>query len=151
MKRKQILIITILVLTFCSCGKNERSNKIGVSEIYNPATAEDSKPKEDMPVITFEKTEHDFGKVLNGERLSYVFKFTNTGKKNLVIQGTESSCGCTTTVPPKAPIRPGETGEIKVMFDSKTKQGITTNTVVVIANTYPAYTILKVNAEVVNP
>lgn len=151
MSKRWLFMICVMAVVAGGCGKKEKSNKITVSEIYNPATADKAAQPDDMPIITFETTRYDFGKVLQGERLSYVFKFTNTGKKNLVIQGTESSCGCTTTVPPKAPIRPGESGEIKVMFDSKTKMGNTSNSVVVVANTYPAYTILRVDAEVINP
>jgi hypothetical protein len=104
-----------------------------------------------MPVITFEKIVHDFGYVTKGERLSYNFKFKNTGNSDLIISYVESSCGCTTSSPPKAPIKPGDSGEIKVTFDSKTKSGITENQVMIVANTYPVKTVLTLIADVKNP
>ena len=104
-----------------------------------------------MPVLTFEKTTHDFGKVVQGERLSYTFKFKNTGKSNLIIYNSNASCGCTTSIPPKEPIRPGESGEIVVAFDSKNKSGKETHSVVVSANTYPVNTLIRITAEVIIP
>ncbi|MDR2979727.1 MAG: DUF1573 domain-containing protein [Bacteroidales bacterium] len=143
-----MLLFTLLF--FCSCGK--KNDGITVNEIKNPATAQGQDAKKtDMPEITFEKTVHDFGKVIQGERLSYVFKFTNTGKSNLIIENANGSCNCTTTTPPKAPIKPGESGEITVLFDSKTKSGEVNSTVLVSANTYPTHTILRVTADVKIP
>lgn len=153
MKLRRLAIILGIVCSLWGCTDGQKE-KVTVNEIRNPASAESKnfqKELSNMPVITFEKLTHEFGKVLQGERLSYTFKFTNTGKSNLVIEGTETSCGCTTTTPPKAPIRPGDSGEIKVTFDSKTKMGSVSNVVVVSANTYPVQTVLRVNAEVIVP
>ncbi len=153
MKKLAILLLTIVILT--SCGNN-KSNEgdVTVHDIHNPASADASrsaKISKDMPVMTFEKMTHDFGKVMQGEKLSYSFKFTNTGKSNLIIEETNSSCGCTTSTPPKAPIRPGESAEIKVSFNSANKEGAVTNSVVISANTYPVNTLLKVTANVIKP
>lgn len=153
MKKLAILLLTIVILT--SCGNN-KSNEgdVTVHDIHNPASADASRSEKltkDMPVMTFEKMTHDFGKVMQGEKLSYSFKFTNTGKSNLIIEETNSSCGCTTSTPPKAPIRPGESAEIKVSFNSANKEGPVTNSVVISANTYPVNTLLKVTANVVKP
>ena len=104
-----------------------------------------------MPVLTFETLEYDFGRVIKGEKLSYAFKFTNTGKSNLIISSARSSCGCTTSTPPQAPIRPGESGEIGVTFDSKNQHGEVSKMVVVSANTYPVQTTLRLKANVVEP
>jgi len=144
------ILFSFLVI---SCNNRQEKTTYTVEDINNPASADAMRNKdiENLPVITFEKDVHDFGKVLQGERLSYTFKFTNTGKNNLIIESATASCGCTTTIPPKAPIRPGETGEIKVTFDSKSKEGKVSNAVVVIANTYPVHTIITVEAEVVKP
>ena len=88
---------------------------------------------------------------MQGERLSHTFVFTNTGKSDLIISSAHASCGCTTSTPPKAPIKPGETSEIKVTFDSKTKKGPTTNVVTISANTYPTRTLLRISADVQIP
>ncbi|HNY62914.1 MAG TPA: DUF1573 domain-containing protein [Bacteroidales bacterium] len=149
---QKFLIFIVLLLLIAGCGRKS-STEIGVESINNPATAEGIDPAraERMPVITFEKIVHDFGYVTKGERLSYNFKFKNTGNSDLIISYVESSCGCTTSSPPKAPIKPGGSGEIKVTFDSKTKSGITENQVMIVANTYPVKTVLTVIADVKNP
>ncbi|MDR1112880.1 MAG: DUF1573 domain-containing protein [Bacteroidales bacterium] len=151
MHNKHLMIALSLLLLFAMC-KN-KNNTIGVENIHNPATAEgiSEEAKANMPVITFEKTTHDFGPVIQGERVSYTFKFNNTGKSNLIISSTSSTCGCTTSAPPQAPIKPGGTGEIKVMFDSKLKNGVVNNQVLVAANTYPATTLLRITADVKEP
>jgi hypothetical protein len=151
MQNKHLMLILSLLLLFAAC-KNKNST-VGVENIHNPATAggisDEAKAK--MPVITFEKITHDFGPVIQGERVSYTFKFTNTGKSNLVISSTNSTCGCTTSAPPQTPIKPGETGEIKVTFDSRLKHGVINNQVLVAANTYPATTLLRITADVKEP
>jgi hypothetical protein len=151
MKIRPLILIFSLLLLFATC--QNKNNAIGVENIHNPATAEgiSDEVKAKMPIITFEKTSHDFGRVIQGERVSYTFKFTNTGKSNLIISSTNSTCGCTTSAPPQAPVRPGETGEIKVAFDSKLKRGVINNQVLVAANTYPATTLLRITADVKEP
>lgn len=151
----KLLTISLLSISLflTSCQSNKGKEGATVSDIHNPASPEgvSESENENMPILTFETTTHDFGKVMQGERLSYSFKFKNTGKSNLIISNTSASCGCTTSTPPKEPIRPGETGEIKVNFDSKRKKGNVTNSVVVAANTYPVNTVIKITAEVVVP
>lgn len=146
---KKITLILLLAILLFGCG-NKKNDGIGVGDIKNPATADgiDTDQAKKMPIITFEKVTHDFGFVTKGERLSYSFKFKNTGKSNLIISYVESSCGCTTSSPPKAPIKPGDSGEIKVTFDSKTKNGKTTSQVLITANTYPVKSLLTVTADV---
>jgi hypothetical protein len=104
-----------------------------------------------MPEFQFENLTYNFGKVIQGERLSYTFHFKNVGKSSLVISGVSASCGCTNSIPPKAPIKPGEKGEITITFDSSQKSGEVISYLVVAANTYPAQTVLTVSANVVNP
>lgn len=154
--KKFLYIVSLIGIIVCfgSCGAGNSSEEgATISDIHNPASPEGVSKKENsnMPVLTFEKTTHDFGRVIQGERLTYAFKFKNTGKSNLIISSTSASCGCTTSIPPKEPIRPGESGEIKVTFDSKRKKGNVTNNVVVAANTYPVNSVITVTAEVIEP
>lgn len=69
-------------------------------------------------VLTFEKIEHDFGNVPDGKSVSYSFKFTNTGDQPLIINQAFPGCGCTVTDYTKEPIAPGESGEVKAVFNS---------------------------------
>lgn len=142
----------LLLLGACT-RKPAQEGDFKVSDVHNPQTASglSKKEAEKLPVITFETTKYDFGSVVQGERLSYSFKFKNTGKSNLIIYSSEATCGCTTSTPPKAPIRPGESGEITVTFDSKTQSGKVTKRILVAANTYPTENILTITADVSVP
>ena len=84
--------------------------------------------------ITFEKNEHDFGNVKQGDKVSYDFKFTNTGETDLVIADAKGSCGCTVPEYPKSPIKPGDGGSIKVSFDTTGKSGQNTKSVTLTCN-----------------
>ena len=47
-----------------------------------------------QPVITFEKTEHDFGKINEADGLvSVVFSFKNEGMSALILSNVRASCG----------------------------------------------------------
>ena len=68
-----------------------------------------------QPVITFEKTSHDFGKINEADgRVSTVFTFKNEGMSPLILSNVRASCGCTTPVWPREPIEPGQTGRIQL-------------------------------------
>jgi len=145
----------LIIIAFCfllfGCGGNSTSNSPSVSNIKNPATPDGIDQKANMPVIEFEQLSYNFGRVIQGEQLSYTFNFKNAGKSSLLISGVAASCGCTTSVPPKAPVQPGEKGTITITFDSKTKIGEVISHLVVTANTYPAQTVLTVHANVIKP
>lgn len=102
-----------------------------------------------LAVIVFEKTKHDFGRINEGEKVNTVFKFKNTGKVPLVIAKAQGSCGCTVPSWPQNLIKPGESGEIHVTFDSHGKVGQNEKTVTVTANTFPASTILTIQSTVI--
>lgn len=72
--------------------------------------------------IQFEKTTHDFGQFSeDAPVVTCKFKFTNTGDELLVIHQAIASCGCTVPEYPKAPIKPGESGEITVTYNGEGK------------------------------
>lgn len=108
----------------------------------------DSASSADGPRMKFEKETHDFGKIKTGEIVNYSFKFSNTGKSPLIISNAQASCGCTTPVWPKEPIKPGESGQIQVTFDSKGKMGLQDKQILVTANTNPAQNIVHLIGEV---
>lgn len=151
MKKITVLVVLVVGLMLGGCHrKPAKEGDFTVKDVHIPQTADgfSAKDAEKMPVIEFEKTSYDFGEVIEGERLTYAFKFKNTGKSNLIIYSSEATCGCTTSQPPKAPVRPGESGEITVTFDSKGQKGNVQKRILVGANTYPAETILYISANV---
>lgn len=104
-----------------------------------------------LPVISFESLEYDFGKITQGEVVSVDFHFRNTGKSNLIISGASGSCGCTVPKWPKEPIAPNKTGVIQVVFDSEGKRGYQEKTITVATNCEPATILLKIKGEIIVP
>ncbi len=100
------------------------------------------------PVMTFTETEHDFGKIKQGEVVNHTFKFTNTGKEPLVIENASASCGCTVPEWTRQPVAPGQTGEIKVEFNSTGKYGQQAPVVTIRANTDPNIVRVSMKGEV---
>ena len=98
--------------------------------------------------VAFEEMNYNWGSVTDGDKVTHVFKFKNTGKTPLILADVKGSCSCTTPEWPKTPIAPGKSGEIKAIFDSKGKVGSQTKTVTVTANTDPAQIVLMIKGEV---
>ena len=72
--------------------------------------------------IKFDKLTHDFGSLSEKNPVvTYTFTYTNVGEKPLVINQAVASCGCTVAKYTKAPIKPGEKGEIKVTYNGAGK------------------------------
>jgi hypothetical protein len=144
-------VILVIMAVFLSSGCNRGSNKIPGSVVNIPNTASGETHSDVLPVIKFDKTEHDFGKVIEGEVVTFAFKFRNTGKSDLVIANVSASCGCTATEYPKVPVRPGEENYIKVSFDSHDRAGFQEKTITIAANTQPSISTLNIKAKVIRP
>ena len=87
------------------------------------------------PVITFVKTEHDFGKINEADgRVSTVFEFKNEGMAPLILSNVRASCGCTTPTWTKEPIEPGQTGSITVTYNPNGRPGRFQKTVTITSN-----------------
>jgi hypothetical protein len=87
------------------------------------------------PRIVFEQTKHDFGKVASGPQVEYIFRFTNKGNQTLHIEKVQASCGCTgTAMGEKMDYAKGESGEIKVTFNTQGREGKQEKTVMVYSN-----------------
>ena len=108
--------------------------------IRNPVSADTPIDTLNVAKMTFETQNYEFGEVTEGEIVEHTFKFKNTGKAPLVIQGARSTCGCTVPEWPKDPIPVGEEGEIFVRFDTKNKRARQVKPVTITANSYPATT-----------
>lgn len=153
MQKSHIFIPLMLALGFLqSCStQSEENNKINSDLISNAATASSEVDLENVPSFEFENELHDFGSITQGEKVSYSFKFKNTGKKNLIISSANGSCGCTVPQYPKNPIAPGESASIDVVFNSEGKEGKQDKSVTLMANTNPASKVLKISGNVIVP
>ena len=103
-----------------------------------------------QPKLAFDKTQHDFGKVSEGDgAASYDFAFKNTGTAPLIIQNVSTTCGCTTPEWTKEPIRPGAAGFIKVSYDVKGRPGAIDKSIAVYSNSTPSPVNLRIIGEVI--
>ncbi len=154
MKRTAILLTAIA--SFYACGERSAATQenIDTDVVNNPATAENAEGLDsDMafPVFTFEKEAHDFGTIVQGEKVAYTFKFKNTGNADLIISSAKGNCGCTVPEYPVEPIAPGAEGVIDVVFNSDGKSGKQHKKVTIVANTVPNTTVLAINGMVEVP
>jgi len=145
MKKYLILSLSALALTFTACGENTEKKEAPATAVE----ASSAKAVSNAPVMTFDKTIHDFGTIQEGERVETLFTFTNTGKSDLVIVDARGSCGCTVPEYPKnTPIAPGATGQIRVSFDSSNKPNLQQKTVTISANTDSGRETIRIKAMV---
>ncbi|MBI5193158.1 MAG: DUF1573 domain-containing protein [Nitrospirae bacterium] len=89
---------------------------------------------EDAPRISFPELSHDFGKVIQGKIVEYTFSFENKGTADLHIQEVTTSCGCTAALVSSNTLKPGETGQIKVSYDSQGRAGKVDRVITVVSN-----------------
>ena len=141
------ILFFIVALSFFGCGDGKKA--ITTDLVVVPETAS-GKTIEKYPVMAFEKTSHDFGQIIRGEKASYRFKFKNVGKLPLIISDVPSSCGCTVPEFSKLPVSPGEEGYVLVTFNSQTESGYRSKTVTVVTNGQPRSQVLTITANVVS-
>lgn len=104
---------------------------------------------EDYPVIVFDSKEYDFGTIKQGDKVEHIYKFKNTGKNDLYVLEVHPSCGCTAPEWTKTGIKSGQSGEIKIIFNSAHKQGEQNKTVALLLNTMQGNETLSFKANII--
>ncbi|HMP98220.1 MAG TPA: DUF1573 domain-containing protein [Cyclobacteriaceae bacterium] len=106
-----------------------------VSVLALAATAQQApEQKPTGPFMKFEKTSHDFGDISHGDKVTHIFKFTNTGNEPVIITNIAVQCGCTAPKWPRDPVPPGASADIVISFDSTGKSGKQNKVVTIISN-----------------
>ena len=137
---RHIIIFLFSSLILISC--NESASSKIKADNQNKTQVQQSYAE-----ITFDKIFHDFGTIKEGEIAKTVFSFTNTGENDLYIVDAIGSCGCTVPKYPKnIAIKPGESGEIEVNFDSSGRPSLQQKMVKVSANTQSGGELLRIQA-----
>jgi len=144
---RPVIFISIFCLMLGACSNNNET--ISTDLVNNPNSATGNNDMSNLPVFKFTSEEHDFGRISEGEKVSYTFKFKNTGKSDLIISSAKATCGCTVADYPKTPIKPGAESGISVSFNSEGKKGIQNKTITLVANTQPNTKVLTIKAEIV--
>lgn len=96
--------------------------------------AQEENAKKSGPEITFKDTSHDFGDINQGDKVEYIFTFTNTGTEPLVLTEVVTTCGCTAPQWSKEPVMPGKTGQVHITFNSAHKSGRQNKVITVLSN-----------------
>ncbi len=91
---------------------------------------------------------YNFGRVKEGEKVVFSYRFKNAGNNPLVVSSTYASCGCTVPEKPEQPIAPGQSGYIKIIFNSEGTGGAIHKQVRVISNARPDFPLLTLTGEV---
>lgn len=98
--------------------------------------------------IVFASLEHNYGTVAKGGNGDCEFTFVNEGNEPLILSNVKASCGCTTPKWTKEPIMPGQSGEIKVHYNTNNVGGFT-KTITVTSNAVDnARLVLKIKGTV---
>lgn len=86
------------------------------------------------PLPKLAELEHDFGRVMQGQKVIHEFSIQNAGDADLVLQRIAPSCGCTAAAVSSSTIKPGASEKIRVTFDTSGMYGSKTKTVSVQTN-----------------
>lgn len=102
------------------------------------------------PIALVASAEHDFGRVMQGQKVVHEFVIQNSGDQDLVLQRIAPSCGCTAAAVSSTSIKPGASENIRVTFDTAGMYGSKTKTVSILTNAREkAEVVLKMKGSVV--
>src|SRR5262245_33178437 len=130
--KARLILLMMIAASLTACKDKEAEKKIaalearlseleGKKSIPTPtiqAPPADVKPEGPLPAMQFDQTEHDFGTINEGQKVTHTYTFKNTGEAPLIIQEAKGSCGCTASDWTKAPIPVGGEGFVRAEFDS---------------------------------
>ncbi|NRR90749.1 DUF1573 domain-containing protein [Winogradskyella undariae] len=131
MKKVILGLSALCMVAFTSC-KDDAASKVKNENVA--VAAERDASAGDFAVLTLDKTEHDFGNIVNGTPVETIFKYTNTGNSMLVVSDIKSTCGCTVPSNFTKEVQPGETGQFTVKFNGR-GNGKVTKSLTMTANT----------------
>lgn len=141
MKKYGLLLLLTASLLSCDVRKKDK--------IADDAQKLKELALKDSTTVLVVDTAYNFGKTTDGEKVEYNYRFKNTGSNPLVITSATASCGCTVPQKPEMPVPAGDTGFIKVVFDSKGRIGQAHKTITVISNARPDFPELLLTGEVI--
>ncbi len=114
-----------------------------INEYFPPMTAEE---KAAAPVLKIESILYNFGNINMGDVVDAIFTLTNNGESDLNIRKTKATCGCTVAQLEKNDLKPGESVELKVTFNSAGRKGNQTKSITIYTND-PVKPIQKVTVK----
>jgi hypothetical protein len=139
---KKVIVTFVLFSIIFSCKKSNSLEDLEGKYIEEQLT------KHPKTEIEFDKTEHDFGTINQGEIVETQFMLKNIGANDLYVAQARASCGCTVPEVTKEAIKPGKSTPIKVKFDSNGKQGNVEKTITITCNSKDLVEQVKIKATI---
>lgn len=129
-----------LVLMFVGCNLRHGNKN-------EPASA---KRDENHQRLEVNEEIHNFGTLKAGEIVVYSFQFENNGGNKLAIKKIDSGCSCLEIKADKMSLNPGETGNLKVIFNTAGLHGEQFQPVRILTEDEGIFLDLAVTANVIN-
>ncbi len=86
------------------------------------------------PKVVVQQLTHDFGDINEGDIVKHSYVISNSGGDLLKILAVRPACGCTAAKPDKEELKPGESTNLLISFNSKGRKGPQTKTIAVETN-----------------
>lgn len=117
---------------------------LATAMMFTLAVMAQPKPED---LIKMNTETHDFGKIKQGEPVTFIFEIKNISDKPVVVESTSASCGCTTPEKPTEPILPGAVGKVKVVYNAAAAAPFTKDVFIKLAGV-DAQKIVHITGEV---
>lgn len=137
------LLVMLLLVLSCARQNGSQSRESQISE-------ESGQDVQGKPVMQFDTLIHDFGTIIEGERVVCYFDYKNSGEEDLLITAVEATCGCTTPDWSSAPLGPGMSETLEIIFDASGRSGEQRKLVTVKSNASNQLVQLTIRANVNN-
>ncbi|MDF1576188.1 MAG: DUF1573 domain-containing protein [Bacteroidales bacterium] len=122
-------LFLVLILGLLSCGGQNGSQ----NQTFN-SEEETGQIATGQALMLFDTLIHDFGTIIEGEKVVCYFDFRNGGEEDLLITSVEATCGCTTPDWKREPLGPGSRASLSVIFDASGRSGIQRKLITVRSN-----------------
>lgn len=152
-KYLSLLLLVFIAISSCKDAPEEKLKEgmLSTDIVSNPHSAKglDSATYNNLPTMDFTDTLYNFGNINDVDKVTHTFSFTNNGGTPLIISNAAGSCGCAVANYPKDPIKPGERGEIEVVFNPVDKLGHVEKSIVITTNSKVSTHQLYIKADVI--
>ena len=138
-----VLLLALTLLTACLSQNGSETGNIDFD-------TDKALSVEGQSLIVFDTLEHDFGTIIEGEKLMCYFTYRNNGDAQLLLTSVKASCGCTTPDWSNEPLGPGKSEELKILFDASGRKGKQHKQITVHSNGGTEAVYLTIKANVIN-
>ena len=97
-------------------------------------TGRPERPPGKAPRIAVEPASFDFGRLLPQRTVEKEFTIRNVGKKDLLIRGVSTTCGCTVAKMETKVVKPGGSTPMKVQLETRNASGRLVRSVLIRSN-----------------